>query len=140
MNHVLPASGTSPIPMNPGTNVASDEPMRTSHAHASERPAPATGPLTAAITGFSSARIARMFGWYVCSSALADAARERLELAQVLARAEAAPRAGEDDRADLRIGRLAQRGREPVVHGPVDRVVDVRPVERDRQNRAVARR
>jgi hypothetical protein len=30
---------------------------------ASERPAPAAGPFTAAITGFSSARMARMFGW-----------------------------------------------------------------------------
>ena len=63
MNQVLPASGMSPIPMKPGTKVASDEPMRTSHAHASESPAPATGPFTAASTGFSSARIARMFGW-----------------------------------------------------------------------------
>ena len=63
MNHVLPASGTRPIPMKPGTNVAVDDPMRMSQAHASESPAPATGPFTAASTGFSSARIARMFGW-----------------------------------------------------------------------------
>ena len=43
MNHVLPASGTSPIPMNPGTKLASADAIRTSHANASERPAPATG-------------------------------------------------------------------------------------------------
>ena len=41
-----------------------------SHATASESPAPAHTPLTAAITGFSSARIASTFGWYVsCSDA-----------------------------------------------------------------------
>jgi hypothetical protein len=62
MNHVLPASGTSPMPMKPGTKVALSEPMRTSQEQASESPAPAAGPLTAARTGFSRARIARMFG------------------------------------------------------------------------------
>ena len=54
--------------MKPGTKLAVSAAMRRSHAAASERPAPAVGPLTAAITGFSSARIARMFGWYVLSS------------------------------------------------------------------------
>ena len=54
--------------MKPGTNVATSAAIRMSHAAASESPAPAHGPLTAAITGFSSARIARMFGWYVLSS------------------------------------------------------------------------
>ena len=62
MNQELPASGTRPIPTNPGTKVAVDDPIRTSHAQASDSPAPATGPLTPAITGFSRARIARMFG------------------------------------------------------------------------------
>ena len=63
MNHVPPASGTSPIPMKPGTKLASVDAMRTSHAHARESPRRRQGPFTAAITGFSSARIARMFGW-----------------------------------------------------------------------------
>ncbi len=69
MNHVPPASGTSPIPMKPGTKLASEDAIRTSQAQASESPAPAQAPLIAATTGFSSARMARTFGWYVCSSA-----------------------------------------------------------------------
>ena len=68
MNHEPPESGTSPIPMKPGTKLASAAAMRMSHAHASESPAPAAAPFTAAITGFSRPRIARMFGWYVRSS------------------------------------------------------------------------
>ena len=79
-----------------------------------------------------------MFGWYVSSSASRIAARKLLELAQVLPRAESAPRAGDHDRAHLRVGRLAERLGEPVVHRSVDRVVDVRPVERDREHGAVA--
>ena len=63
MNHVPPESGTSPIPTNPGTKVAALDATRMSQAHANDRPAPAAGPLTAAITGFSSARTSRMFGW-----------------------------------------------------------------------------
>ena len=63
MNHEPPESGTSPIPMKPGTKVATSAAIRMSQAAASERPAPAHGPLTAAITGFSSPRIKRMFGW-----------------------------------------------------------------------------
>ena len=49
--------------MKPGTSVAESAAIRRSHAQARERPAPATAPLTAAITGFSSVRMARMFGW-----------------------------------------------------------------------------
>ena len=63
MNQDPPESGISPIPMKPGTNVAASEAILMSHAAASESPAPAHGPLTDAITGFSSARISRMFGW-----------------------------------------------------------------------------
>ena len=69
MNHVPPASGTSPIPMKPGTKLASEAAIRTSQAQARESPAPAQAPLIAATTGFSSARMARTFGWYVSSSA-----------------------------------------------------------------------
>jgi hypothetical protein len=49
--------------MNAGTKLAESAASRKSQAQASERPAPAAGPFTAAMTGFSSARIARMFGW-----------------------------------------------------------------------------
>ena len=44
--------------MNAGTKLAESAAIRMSQASASDRPAPAAGPLTAAITGFSSARIA----------------------------------------------------------------------------------
>src|SRR5437588_2043987 len=53
------------MPTNPGTKNAASDAMRTSHAQASDSPAPAHAPLTAAMTGFSSARMARTFGWYV---------------------------------------------------------------------------
>jgi hypothetical protein len=49
--------------MKPGTNVATSAAILMSHAAASDSPAPAQGPLTAAITGFSSPRMRRMFGW-----------------------------------------------------------------------------
>ena len=45
-----------------GTKLAESAAIRMSHAQAKDIPAPAAGPLTAAITGFSSARIARTFG------------------------------------------------------------------------------
>ena len=49
--------------MKPGTKVAASEAIRMSQAQASDSPAPAHGPFTAAITGFSSPRMRRMFGW-----------------------------------------------------------------------------
>src|SRR3990170_590769 len=106
--------------MNPGKTAASSDAIRTSHAHASERPAPAHAPLIAAMTGFSSARIARMFGWYVSSSA-----------------PRTPPGGGDDDRTHVRIRGLVQCFVQGVVHRPVDRVVNVWPVERDRQDGAV---
>src|SRR5581483_11792421 len=65
MKYVPPASGTRPMPTKPGTKNAASDAIRTSHAQASDNPAPAHAPLTAAMTGFSSARMARTFGWYV---------------------------------------------------------------------------
>ncbi len=49
--------------MKAGTKVALSAAIRRSQAQASERPAPAAAPLTAAITGFSSERIASTVGW-----------------------------------------------------------------------------
>ena len=49
--------------MNAGTKLAERAAMRTSQASASDIPAPAAAPLTAAITGFSSARIASTLRW-----------------------------------------------------------------------------
>ena len=109
-----PESGTRPIPTKPGTKLAASEAIRTSQAAASERPAPAAGPFTAASTGFSRARIARMFGWYVSSQPVADVARRLLELAQVLAGAEAAPCAGDHDSAHVVRG----RGGQPLAQAP----------------------
>ena len=51
------------MPTKPGTKLALSAAMRKSHTHASDSPAPAQTPFTAAITGFSSARIASTFGW-----------------------------------------------------------------------------
>jgi len=58
-----PESGTSPILMNAGTKLAESATTLTSQASASDMPAPAAGPLTAAMTGFSSARIASTLRW-----------------------------------------------------------------------------
>ena len=63
MKYVPPESGIRPMLMNAGTKLAESDAIRMSQAHAIESPAPAAGPLTAAITGFSSARIASTFGW-----------------------------------------------------------------------------
>ena len=50
--------------MNAGTKLAERAAMRTSHASASDIPAPAAAPLTAAITRCSErARIASTFRW-----------------------------------------------------------------------------
>ena len=59
---VMPESGTRPIAVKAGTNVAERAAIRTSQATASASPAPAAGPLTAAITGFSSPRSATTLG------------------------------------------------------------------------------
>ncbi len=59
MKNEPPESGIRPIPTNPGTKNAASEASRMSHAQASESPAPAQTPFTAAMTGFSSERIAR---------------------------------------------------------------------------------
>ena len=95
--------------MNPGTKVAWSEAIRTSQAHASESPAPATGPLIAAMHRLleradrTDVRVVRPL------ERIADATGKLGELLQVLSGAEAATGAGDDDRAHLGIGRLRQR-------------------------------
>ena len=49
--------------MNAGTKLAESAAMRRSQAQANDMPGAGCRPFTAAITGFSSARIARTFGW-----------------------------------------------------------------------------
>src|SRR2546423_11978636 len=51
--------------MKAGTKVAESAARRRSHASASERPAPAAAPFTAATTGFSRLRRPRIVRWYV---------------------------------------------------------------------------
>ena len=99
-----------------------------SQAAASESPAPAHGPLTAAITGFSSARISADVRVVGLLEPLADRAGDLLELLQVLPGAEAAAGARDHDRADLRVGSLLERGPKRGVQGGVERVEDLGPV------------
>ena len=87
--------------MKAGTKVALSAASRRSHAQANESPAPAAGPLTAASTGFSSARTARIVRVVVPAQPAGDVLRGLAELVQVLADAEAATRAGDDDRAHV---------------------------------------
>ena len=72
------------------------------------------------------------------TEALGDVARAGLKLLQVLADAETAPGAGEHDRADRRVASLLERGGERSLGGAVQRVQNVRSVERDREDRSVA--
>ena len=60
------------------------------------------------------------------------------ELAQVLAGAEATPGTGDHDGANGGISGLLERRPQRGVQRPVERVEDVRPVERDREDGAVA--
>ena len=124
--------------MNPGTKLAVSAAMRRSHAAASERPAPAVGPLTAAITGFSSARIARMFGWYVLSS------RSRMSSAtsrnSVRSWPAQKPRPAPVITTARTSGSAASTSacRQRGVQRGVERVEHLGAVQRDRQHRAVA--
>jgi hypothetical protein len=86
MNHVPPESGTSAMPTKPGTNVAASDAMRTSHAQASESPAPAAGPFDRGdhrLLERADGTDVRVIGLL---EPFADVAGRLLELAQVLAR------------------------------------------------------
>ena len=61
------------------------------------------------------------------------------ELLEVLPDAKPTPGAGHDDSAHRRVASLRQRRVQPLVHGVVQRVENVRTIERDRQDTAVAR-
>ena len=71
---------------------------------------------------------------------VADVAGCVTELRQVLPDAEAAAGARDDDGAHLLVARFLQRGVERPVHRAVERVQDAGPVERDREDGAVALR
>ncbi len=75
----------------------------------------------------------------VRAQVVGDVAGAGRELLQVLADAEPAAGTGDHDGADRRVLRLLERAVQPVVHRAVERVQDVGPVERDRQDRPVAR-
>ena len=72
--------------------------------------------------------------------ARADVARSLAELGQVLADAESAPGAGDDDGADVRVAGLFERSRETLVQCGIERVENVRTAERDREDSALATR
>ena len=124
--------------MKPGTNVAASEAILMSHAAASESPAPAHGPLTDGdhrLLERADQPDVRMVGLL---EPVTDRPGRLLELLQVLAGAEAAPGARDHDRTNLRRARLLERVAQPRMQRSVERVEDVRPVERDRENGAVA--
>ena len=74
------------------------------------------------------------------AQAAADVSGSLAELVQVLPDAEAAAPTGDHERPDIRIPRLLEPRRERLVHGPVERVQDVGPVQRQREDAAVERR
>ena len=71
------------------------------------------------------------------AQAAGDVAGRLLELVQILADAEAAPGAGEDDGANVRLTRFFERADELAVHLGSEGVEDIRAVEGDRQDRSV---
>src|SRR5206468_8418292 len=74
----------------------------------------------------------------VVAQVLGDVAGTRGELLQVLTDAEAAPRAGDHDRTHRVVrGCRLQGGEDAGVDGRVERVENVRAVERDRQDGCV---
>ena len=75
----------------------------------------------------------------VRAQVVGDVARAVAELLQVLADAEPAAGAGEDDRARLGVARVLERGVELPVHLRRQRVQHLRAVEGDRRDSAVAR-
>ena len=123
--------------MKAGTNAAASEAMRRSRRARERNPAPAAAPLTAAMTGFSRAE-ARSWGDRG-AQAVRDVAGRLAELGQVLADAEAAPGAGEDDRAHAGARLLERRGERPGACG-VEGVEDVGAVEGERQDGATGSR
>ena len=97
-----------------------------------------TAPLTAAITGFSSARIASTFGWYRRPQSVATTWSGRSKSREVLAGAEPAAGAGDDHRAHALVARLLEPGGEAAVQRTVERVQGIGTIERQRQDCAVA--
>jgi hypothetical protein len=74
------------------------------------------------------------------AEALGDVVGRVAEFRQILPDAEAAPRPGDHDRADVVGARLPERSAQALVHRAVECVELVRPVERDRQDRALTAR
>ena len=138
MKYEPPESGTRPMPMNAGTKLA-DSPAMTDVARAREREAGARG---RAVDGGDHGLLEGADGEDVLvvarAQAVADVPRALLELRQVLADAEAAALAGDDDSAHRGVARLLERRLKRLVHGGVERVEHVRAVEREREHTTVA--
>ena len=139
MNHEPPESGIRPMPMKPGRRW-----RRRCDADVAGRgerkPGARAGPVDRRdhrlleASDQADVRVVRLL------EPLADRAGQLLELLQVLAGAEAPAGAGDDDCANVRGGRLLERGPKGGMQRGVEGVEDLGPVERDRQDRAVARR
>ena len=103
--------------MNAGTKLAESAAMRTSHASASDIPAPGGG----AVHGGDHRLLERADREHVpvvvVAQVLGDVARAARELLQVLPDAEAAPGAGDHDGADGRVPCALECVVDPRVHG-----------------------
>ena len=84
-------SGTRPTLTKAGTNAAESAAMRRSQAQASESPAPAAAPLTAASTGFSSPRSPSTWRFQRSAKERGNVALALAQLREVLPDAEASP-------------------------------------------------
>ena len=106
-----------------------------SHAMARFAPAPAATPFTAQITGFSIFRIRSMSGLYVCRTVVPRSSLPstgRRNVGQILAGAERAPGAGEDDSANRLVCSGTVQNRAKLArHLQVEAVEHLGAVERD---------
>ena len=111
-----------------------------SQASAIFAPAPAATPLTRAMTGCGSDVRVRISGFQHCLDRLAEVdrlARRDRAVVEVLAGAEAAAGAGEDD--DARVAEVRERVAQLLVHLRGEAVEPVGTVERDARDCAAVR-
>ena len=132
MNHEPPESGTSPIPMKPGTNVAASAAIRMSQARgeresgAGARAVDSRDHRLLEPPDQTDVRVVRLL------EPLADRARDLLELLQVLPGAETAAGARDHDRPDLRVGRFFRARLVGGMESGVESVEDLGPIQGDR--------
>ena len=126
--------------MNAGTKVAASAARRRSQAQAKREPGAGGGAVHRREHRLLERTQRTDVRVVAAPQAVADVSRRLAELGQVLPDAEPTPRARDHDGAHLVASRLLQRGGQRAVQVGVERVEHVRPVERDRQDRAVSAR